>query len=148
MVSGDGMPYDIQVKAAQIELLNQQIQTLQLRLMEIEKTVDELSILKMGLKNMEDVAEGDDMLVPLGASVYAQGKATKNRKVVVNIGAGVFVEKEIKDAVPMVDRQIEILAEQEQMVLRNLGTFSKEAERLTAELNAELMVMQNAGLPA
>jgi len=142
------MPYDIQVKAAQIELLNQQIQTLQLRLMEIEKTVDELSILKMGLKNMEDVAEGDDMLVPLGASVYAQGKATKNRKVVVNIGAGVFVEKEIKDAVPMVDRQIEILAEQEQMVLRNLGTFSKEAERLTAELNAELMVMQNAGLPA
>ncbi len=148
MVSGDGMPYDIQVKAAQIELLNQQIQTLQLRLMEIEKTVDELSILKMGLKNMEDVAEGDDMLVPLGASVYAQGKATKNRKVVVNIGAGVFVEKEIRDAVPMVDRQIEILAEQEQMVLRNLGTFSKEAERLTAELNAELMVMQNAGLPA
>ncbi|MBR9681484.1 MAG: prefoldin subunit alpha, partial [Candidatus Altiarchaeota archaeon] len=127
--------------------MNQQIQSLQMRMLDVEKTAEELSVLKVGLTNMEDVAVGDDILIPLGASVYTRGKVSIKKKVIVNIGAGVFVEKDIKDALPLVDKQIDAILEQQKMIVENINALSKEAERLTAEVNTEVMAMQNVGLP-
>lgn len=138
----------LQAKATQIEFMNQQIQSLQMRMLEVEKSVEELSVLKNGLTNMVNVKEGDEMLIPLGASVYAQGIASKNRKVLVNIGAGVFVEKEVKMAMPLVDKQMAEVLEQQKMIVENITAINNESERLTNELNSEIMAMRNAGLPA
>ncbi|HDR53379.1 MAG TPA: prefoldin subunit alpha [archaeon] len=142
------MEQDIQLKAAQVDYLNQQIKALQMQLMEMEKTVEELSILRVGLQNIEGVRQGDDVLVPLGASVYAKGQMQDVRKVIVNVGAGIFVEKTINDALPMVDRQLEQVARHEELIIQNITLLNSEAEKLTQELNQVLMGMRDAGLPA
>lgn len=139
---------DIQIKAAQLEYLNQQIKAFQMQLMELEKSMEELSILKVGLKNLDGSQKGDDVLVPLGASVYAHGTLRGSKEVMVNIGAGVFVNKNIEDAVPLVDQQIKQVSQQEEVLAENITLLNREAEKLTRDINQALVAMQNAGLPA
>ncbi|MBR9681929.1 MAG: hypothetical protein GOV00_03990, partial [Candidatus Altiarchaeota archaeon] len=47
MVENNKAVQDLQAKAQQIEFMNQQIQSLQMRMLDVEKTAEELSVLKV-----------------------------------------------------------------------------------------------------
>ena len=91
---------ELQTKWVQLQYLEEQIKVLQTQLAEIDRAIEELSILKVGLQNIEETGN-EEVLVPLGASVYVKGKLEGAGKVIVGIGAGVFVEKTISDALPI-----------------------------------------------
>ncbi|MBR9681123.1 MAG: prefoldin subunit alpha [Candidatus Altiarchaeota archaeon] len=129
------MEVNLQTKMIQLEYLNQQIQTMQVHLNEILRASDELSILKVGLTNIEEAKNGDEMLVPLGASSYIPAKIKDVKNVIVSVGAGVFIEKPIGDAMPIVEKQMDELRKQEDTIMGNLNLLSKESEKLTGELN-------------
>ena len=136
------MEKDFQTKLMQLEYLNQQIRGMQMHLNEVTKAVDELSILKVGLKNLKTSKDGDSLLVPLGASSYVKANLAEQGKVIVSVGAGVFVEKTIVDAVPIVTKQIEELKKQEETVFQNITMLSQESERLSFELNSTMRAGQ------
>lgn len=128
----------LQTKIIQLEYLNQQIKAMQIHLADVEKAIDELSVLKVGLTNMKDAQEGNEILVPLGASSYAKASLADASKVLVSIGAGVFVDKSVKDAAPIVENQVEELRKQEEMVIQNISILSQEADKVAEDLNKEL----------
>jgi prefoldin alpha subunit len=128
----------LQTKIIQLEYMNQQIKAMQLHLADLEKAVEELSILKVGLTNMEGARKGDEMLVPLGASSYVRANVIDASKVMVSIGAGVFVDKTVKEAAPIVKKQVDELQNQEEIVIQNISMLSQEADKIAAELNKEL----------
>lgn len=132
------MDENLQTKMMQYEYLNQQIQALQQHLNEILKASDELSILKVGLKNLVEAKSGDELLVPIGASSYVPAKIIDPQKVVVSVGAGVFMDKSVEDSMPIVDKQMEELKKQEEVVMNNLTLLSQESEKLAAELNSAM----------
>ncbi len=129
---------NLQTKIIQLDYLNQQIKAMQLHLSDVEKAIDELSVLKVGLNNIGEAKKGDEVLVPLGASSYARARLSSTEKVLVSIGAGVFVEKLVEEAVPIVERQVEELQRQEEMVIRNISLLNQEADSLAEELNKEM----------
>ena len=129
------MEKNLQTKMIQLEYLNQQLQAMQMHLNEILKASDELSVLKVGLTNLEEAKDGDEMLVPLGASSYIPANIKSVKNVVVSVGAGVFMEKPVADAMPIVEKQMDELKKQEDTLMSNLTLLSKESEKLTNELN-------------
>lgn len=128
----------LQTKVIQLEYLNQQIKAMQLHLADVEKAIDELSILKVGLTNMATAKKGDELLVPLGASSYVKAGLTSTDNVIVSVGAGVFVDKSVKEAAPIVEKQVEELRKQEDVVIQNITLLSQEADKLANDLNKEL----------
>lgn len=133
----------VQTRLIQLEYLNQQIRALELHLAEVVKAVEELGILKVGLENIGDSKKGDGVLVPLGASAYVPANLVSPDKVIISIGAGVFVDKKVEDAVPIVTMQMNELRGQEDMVIQNLSALSKEAGKMTEEINASLQADKN-----
>ena len=57
------------------------------------------------------IAASDDkeIMVPLTASLYVPGRVTDTEKVLVDIGTGYFVEKDVSGAQALLDRKIAVI---------------------------------------
>ena len=74
------------------EALTRQVQVLRVSLEEVTMAAD-------ALKAFQNAKEGDEIMVPIGASSFITVKVTSNRNVVVDIGSSISVEKEVDDAI-------------------------------------------------
>ncbi len=64
----------------------------------LRSTLDEVNMASQSIKALMDAEEGDDMLIPIGASSFMTVKATSNKNIIVGVGSGVSVEKTPEDA--------------------------------------------------
>jgi len=64
----------------------------------LRSTLDEVNMASQSIKALMDADEGDDMLIPIGASSFMTVKATSNKNIIVGVGSGVSVEKTPEDA--------------------------------------------------
>ncbi|HSD57415.1 MAG TPA: prefoldin subunit alpha, partial [Methanotrichaceae archaeon] len=76
---------------AQAEAIVRQINLTQL-------TVEGLDRALGAVEAMEKAEEGQDMLVPIGSGSFVHAKLASREKVVLNVGAGVSIEKPVADA--------------------------------------------------
>ncbi len=79
-----------------IEALREYLNELQLRKLEYEMTK----------RNLKQLKEGDEILVPLGSGIFFNAKVGRIEKVFVNIGADVVMEKEVEETIKIIDEQI------------------------------------------
>ena len=87
-----------------VEALSRQVQVLRVSLEEVTMSSD-------ALKAFKNAKEGDDIMVPVGASSFITVKVTSNRNVVVGIGSNISVEKDIDDAISYMDANNAEIAE-------------------------------------
>ena len=69
-----------------VEALTRQVQVLRMSL-------DEVSLALEAVKAFKDAKEGDEIMVPVGASCYIPVKVTANRTVITGVGSGISVQK-------------------------------------------------------
>ena len=75
-----------------VEALSRQVQVLRVSL-------DEVNLAAESLRAFKDAKEGDEILVPVGASTFIPVQVTGNRKVIVGIGSNISVEKDVAESV-------------------------------------------------
>ena len=75
-----------------VEALTHQIQVLRVSLDEVTMTAE-------ALKAFQNAKEGDEIMVPIGASSFITVKVTSNKGVIVDIGGNVSVEKQVDEAI-------------------------------------------------
>lgn len=75
-----------------VEAMSRQVQVLRVSL-------DEVSMAAEALKAFRDAKEGDEILVPVGASSFIPVKVTDNKNVIVGIGSNISVEKDAGESV-------------------------------------------------
>lgn len=109
-----------------VEALSRQVQVLRVSLEEVTMSSD-------ALKAFKNAKEGDDIMVPVGASSFITVKVTSNRNVVVGIGSNISVEKDIDDAISYMDANNAEIAE----------ALKKSAEALN-EAQQALTTISNA----
>ncbi len=63
----------------------------------------ELLLIKASL---EDLKENSELLIPLGAGIYAKAKLTDAKEFLVNVGSNVIVKKSIDEVKEMIDKEI------------------------------------------
>lgn len=116
----------MEVYKERVEALSQQVQVLRVSLQEVSLASD-------AMKAFKDAKEGDEILVPVGASCFVTVKVTSNRNVLVGIGSEISVEKEPADAVDYMEANAASISE----------ALKKSAEALS-EAQSNLANLSNA----
>jgi prefoldin alpha subunit len=85
--------------AAEIRILEGSIATLQSRLNIVRTAINEVSLAHATLEGLTKQQDGDDALVPVGAGSYVRMKIADSKKLVMGIGAGTAMEKDVPSSI-------------------------------------------------
>lgn len=113
-----------------VEALSRQVQVLRVSL-------DEVNMASEALKAFRDAKEGDEILVPVGASTFIPVKVTGNRTAVVGIGSNISVEKDVSDSVEYMDANAAEISEALKKSAEALNEAQAALSNLTAAIQQE-----------
>jgi len=130
---------EIQRQLYQIELYKQQINRLQEELGKIELL--KLEILK-SIESMEGLKQSKEVLVPLGGGVFVRAVVEDRDKVIVNVGADVFVEKSIDETIEDLKGSSEELNRAESRIKEQIAKTLAVVEKLQKELESKVSLME------
>lgn len=108
-----------------VEALSRQVQVLRVSL-------DEVNMASEALKAFKDAKEGDEILVPVGASTFIPVKVTANRSAVVGIGSNISVEQDVSDSVDYMEANAAEISE----ALKKSAEALNEAQTALTNLSA------------
>lgn len=97
------------------------------------ENLGELYSAQQTLENIDAIKDKGTM-VPIGANVFAAGKVTDNKSIVVGIGAGYMVEKNIDEAKNYISKAIE----QETKNVNQLNKNKKGVEAALMEIEYKI----------
>ena len=100
--------------------------------------------LHTALKAFKDAKEGDEILVPAGASTFIPVKVTGNRKVIVGIGSNISVEKDVSDSVDYMDANSTEISEALKKSVEALNEAQNALTNITAAVQQEYSQRQQA----
>src|SRR3989344_4288188 len=104
----------------QHEAANEQLKIVEQQITEIDTFDNELIV----LKNQKD----GEIIAPLGKSVFAKMKLRENEKFFVEVGAGIFVRKDIDETISVAKEQKEKLESFIEWVVREVALIIKQLE--------------------
>ena len=122
-----------QNKYLEYQLLAQQIQQVREHLEVLEEHIEGLKDLKVFVDNLSSVKEGEEILVPLGQGIFFNALVKKPGEFLMNVGAGVVVEKKSDSVLENVDGQLIDVDFTIQELSKQLETLHKHAEKIIQE---------------
>lgn len=118
--------YKLQLFQAESESLQQQASLIELSLNEIENTIQTLD-------SMNGVKAGQEILVPIGAGARIYATIARLDKIIINIGAGISIEKNIEETKKILEKRREELRQGYEQVIGNLSAVTAEIQKLQQE---------------
>ena len=91
---------------------------------------------------MGERAGGKEVMVPLTSSLYVPGVMEDSTNVLVEVGAGYFVEKSTADASTYCDRKHKNLQESSVKVGQLINAKSAQCQRVNGEYEKRVKAMQ------
>lgn len=120
---------ELQQKFVLYQLLNQRLEEIKNQLNLVQQRLVELETTNQALADVGGIKKDTEILIPLGSGLYAYGKASNSEKMLVDIGAGVMVKKEIGDAKKKIEgSKKEVEAASENMQNEALAIVNKMNE--------------------
>jgi len=117
----------------EIRLLENTAEQLQMRVNLINAALTELSLASMSLEGIEK-KDSDQIFVPIGGGSYIKARLEDTDKVIYGVGAGIAIEKTIKEAKDDIANRIEELSKAktalEQQLSQVLSKLQEEQSRL------------------
>ena len=95
--------------AAEIRVLEGSIALLQSRLDIVRAAINELTLAHNTLEGVKKLQNGESTLVPVGAGSYVRMRLEDSKKLIVGIGAGVAVEKDVESSVTELKERLQEL---------------------------------------
>jgi len=129
--------------AAEIRILEGSVATLQSRLNIVRSAINEVNLAHATLEGLTKLQDGDDTLVPVGAGSYVRMKIADSKKLVMGIGAGTAMEKdvassidELKSRILELDKASSSIQQQLDQVLARYDQDREALNRLLQETRA------------
>jgi len=116
---------DIQSKAVEMEMLRQEMQRIDQQLVILETRKLQISNIKKGLSKIQGEEE---ILIPLGPGFLTKGKLSKDRNIIMEVGANMAVEKTIEESEKLIDKNLEELEKIENKLKVALFEMSKKMQ--------------------
>jgi len=120
----------LETYGAQLEALNRQARLIQVSLEDTTRA-------RESFKALVDAKEGDDILIPVGASSYIHAKATAKRTVIVGIGNRMSAEKELDEAIAFMDVTAGELSQALKDTIGTIAEIEEMADQLTLAVQNE-----------
>ena len=129
------MKKEVQKKYVELQMLNQQIKQVHEQFIFLQQQLNELSNLEVSVSELKDIKKDSDMFSSVGSGIFVNSKLNNNQSVIVNIGAGILVEKSLKDALDLIRSQITSVNSSLGTIKEQLNNAVIYSEKLTNELN-------------
>ncbi len=129
---------EVQEKLAALQQLQSEAEVLQRRIVELELLANEYSRTLETLEFFDSIDDGVEALMNLGGGVFAYVDIKNCKKMLVDIGSGVVVEREVKDAIEFIKKRKSDVEENVQKLTQMLQQVAQQAAKIQEEL-AKLM---------
>ena len=124
----------LQEKYIAYSYYKQQIQVASEELSTLSMTKHALNLAKETLESMGSMKGSADVIVPIGAQVFAKAKLADVKDVLVNIGAGVIVKKDVPAAIKSIEAEEKEVDNISAQLAAKLKDFSEKMGEAEAEL--------------
>ena len=110
----------------------------------LRSTLDEVNMANESIKALMAAKEGDEIMVPIGASSFMNVKVTSNKNIVVGIGSGISVEKTPEDANKYMEANAAELSEALKKTVDALQEVQQALTTVSEAVQVEYMNRQQA----
>jgi len=115
----------LDVYRSQLESMGQQVHILQMSLEEAERA-------KETLEAFHQAEEGDEVLVPVGASSFVRARVGDADHAIVGVGNKISAERTIEDAVSLLDKNIGEIKEALKKAQESSADLENRARQLSS----------------
>lgn len=134
--------------ATEIRILEGSASALQSRLDIVRAAISEITLAHNTLEGFKTLQEGEDTLVPIGAGSYVRMKIADSKKLVMGIGAGAAVEKEVGSSVEELKGRLQELDKArnsiQQQLEQTLARYQQDRDALEELLRRQGAAAQTA----
>jgi len=95
-----------QEKKLEYQMLVQQINQLQEQFVEVQGQLSELVEMKKTLSDLGEINNERKSLFSIGKGLFVKGKYSGDSNVIVNVGAGICIEKPLEGAKTLIEKQM------------------------------------------
>jgi len=125
---------EVQEKIAILQHLQNEAEGLQRRLVELELLENECRKTLETLEFFESIDGEVEALMNLGGGIFAYVDVKNSKKMLVDIGSGVVVEREVKEAIEFVKKKISRIEESSKNITAMLQQVLAQASKIQEEL--------------
>ena len=121
---------------ATLELYRNQLNSLTQQSKMLQMTYEDVSRALETLKSVSKTKAGEELLIPIGGSIFVKATIPKDVDTVVNIGNNICVDKSLEDAIKFSEKNIEELKESLKAIseaITDVDTKSKELAQLVQQ---------------
>lgn len=141
---------ELRQAARTLDSYNQQLENISRQIRLLQASRDETVRASRTLEALTDAKEGDEVLIPIGASSFVTVKVTDKKTAVVGIGNKISVDKEYSDAKDFMDRNSAEISDAIQKSVAAMQEIQQYTEDLAAAVQDEYRKrrMQQQGVPS
>ncbi|VVB81152.1 Prefoldin subunit alpha [uncultured archaeon] len=127
---------EVKQKYMELQLLQNQLMQVQKQLQALESQASEMDAVQEVLEDFAASKVGSDMFVTLTPGLYVKAKLEANDSVLLNVGGGAVVQKNIPDAKKIIAEQGTELRKLQDELAEQMNKLAVEAGRAQEELRA------------
>ncbi len=120
--------------AAEIRILEGSVGALQSRLDVVRGAIGEVTLAHDTLEGLKTLSDGDSVLVPVGAGSYVRMSIADSKKLIMGIGAGAAIEKDVGGSVEELKARLQELDKArtsiQQQLDQTLNRYQQDREAL------------------
>lgn len=120
--------------ATEIRILEGSVGALQSRLDIVRAAIGEITLAHNTLDGLRKLQDGDDTLVPVGGGSYIRMKIADSKKLIMGVGAGAAIEKDVDSSVEELKGRLQELDKArtsiQQQLDQNMSRYQQDREAL------------------
>lgn len=124
----------LQESQMKLQFLHQQIKETEKQSQLMNNQMMELTLSNQYLDDFEKLKPGTEILVPINQGMYAKAELKETKKLTVNIGANVSVQKNISDTKKLLENQIVEIKNIQNNLVENLQKLASQAASVEKEI--------------
>lgn len=142
MINGGEMTQEeeFQRYAALVDYYREQLQSLEQQFQYLQAAVMDYSKAKITIEKIGESKDGTEILVPIGGGTFSYATSKHPKKILTEIGAGIVMEKDPKEAIIIIDRRIKELEKNQETISNMSKTIQKNIEEVSNK--AQQMISQ------
>jgi len=124
----------IQQKYAEFQMLDKQIKEMYQQLQQFESQGEEIGTIINGLSSFKDIKPGSKVLVPISSGIFAKATIDNSEELMMNVGSGVVVNKNLEDAKKLLAEQIAKVEKIKEKMTKEINNLVEKAVPMQEEL--------------
>lgn len=101
------MEKDLQQKYMQYQMYQQQLQQMQQNIQLLQNQSNDVNNSIKAIEDLGNSEIGSDLLAPISSGIFVRSELKEKKKVSINIGSNIVVEKSLDDAKTLLSEQLD-----------------------------------------